>query len=449
MGPSLGPLIQYAKSGEVNIAYLAAGEGPIDIVIVPGYVSHLEIGFENPGIRRVSERFMKFARLIAFDKRGTGMSDPVDAPPTLEERMDDVRAVMDAAGSERAALIGVSEGGPMSILFAATYPQRTRALVLYGAMARSTWAPDYPWATPKEALIEAAEELTGPAFGTGDNAEIFAPSQADDPKAREWWARMERFAATPAMRTQLLKMSLDIDVRPALSLVSAPTLVLHRKGDRVVNINAGRYLAEHIKGAKIVELPGRDHLVWSGNIDEIIGEVEQFLTGSRSEPDGEADRMLATVMFVDVVGSTERAAAMGDRPWAKLLESFYAVVRRQLIESRGREVKTMGDGFLATFDGPARAVHAGEAVVNGVRELGLEVRVGLHTGEVQLMDNDVGGLAVHIGARIGSAASAGEVLVSSSVKDLVAGSGINFTDRGEHTLKGVPGEWRLFAAGTG
>jgi class 3 adenylate cyclase len=337
----------------------------------------------------------------------------------------------------------------MAILFAATYPQRTQALVLYGAMARSTWAPDYPWATPREALIEAAQELMGPDFGSGNSVEVFAPSHADDPKAREWMARMERFAATPAMRAQLLMMSLDIDVRPALSLVSAPTLVLHRKGDRVVNVYAGRYLAEHIKGARLVELEGRDHLIWYGGTDEVIGEIEQFLTGSRSEPVVDADRMMATVMFVDVVGSTQRAAEMGDGPWSKLLESFYAVVRRQLEESRGREVKTMGDGFLAIFDGPARAVHAGQVVVDGVRKLGLEVRVGLHAGEVQLMDDDIGGLAVHIGARIGSAATAGEVLVSSSVVDLVAGSGISFTDRGEHTLRGVPGEWRLFAAAAG
>jgi class 3 adenylate cyclase/dienelactone hydrolase len=438
-------MIQYATSGDVNVAYLAIGEGPLDVVIVPGYVSHLEIGFENPAIRKMTERLVKFARLIVFDKRGTGMSDPVDSAPTLEQRMDDVRAVMDAAGSERAALIGVSEGGPMAILFAATYPQRTQALVLYGAMARSTWAPDYPWATPKEALIEAAQELMAPDFGSGNSVEVFAPSQADNPKAREWMARMERFAATPAMRAQLLKMSIDIDVRPALSLISAPTLVLHRKGDRVVNINSGRYLAEHIEGAKLVELEGRDHLIWYGGTDEVIGEIEQFLTGSRSGPVQDADRMLATVMFVDVVGSTQRAAEMGDRPWAQLLERFYSVVRRQLNESRGREVKTMGDGFLATFDGPARAVQAGQAVVEGVRRLGLEVRVGLHAGEVQLMDDDIGGLAVHIGARIGSSASAGEVLVSSSVVDLVAGSGITFTDRGEHTLKGVPGEWHLFA----
>jgi class 3 adenylate cyclase/dienelactone hydrolase len=438
-------MIQYATSGDVNVAYLAIGEGPLDVVIVPGYVSHLEIGFENPAIRKMTERLVKFARLIVFDKRGTGMSDPVDSAPTLEQRMDDVRAVMDAAGSERAALIGVSEGGPMAILFAATYPQRTQAVVLYGAMARSTWAPDYPWATPKEALIEAAQELMAPDFGSGNSVEVFAPSQADNPKAREWMARMERFAATPAMRAQLLKMSIDIDVRPALSLISAPTLVLHRKGDRVVNINSGRYLAEHIEGAKLVELEGRDHLIWYGGTDEVIGEIEQFLTGSRSGPVQDADRMLATVMFVDVVGSTQRAAEMGDRPWAQLLERFYSVVRRQLNESRGREVKTMGDGFLATFDGPARAVQAGQAVVEGVRRLGLEVRVGLHAGEVQLMDDDIGGLAVHIGARIGSSASAGEVLVSSSVVDLVAGSGITFTDRGEHTLKGVPGEWHLFA----
>ena len=334
----------------------------------------------------------------------------------------------------------------MCMLFAATYPERTAGLVLVGAMARSTWAPDYPWASTREALLEAAAEFTAPAWGTGENVEIFAPSVAEDPAEREWWGRMERNAASPANMAKLFMMFLETDVRDALPLIQAPTLVLHRRGDRVVNVRAGRFLAEQIKGARCVEFAGNDHVPWVGDVDSLIGEVEEFVTGARGAPMGEFDRVLATVMFVDVVGSTERAAALGDKRWRGLLESYYTAVRRELQRFRGREIKTIGDGFLATFDGPARAIRSAQAMVAGVKDLGLEIRTGLHTGECELMGDDVGGIAVHIGSRIASAAAPGEVLVSSTVKDLVAGSGIEFVDHGAHTLKGVPGEWRLFAA---
>jgi class 3 adenylate cyclase/alpha-beta hydrolase superfamily lysophospholipase len=438
------PEIGYAKSGDVHVAYRVLGEGPMDLVIVPGFVSHLEIMWENPGIRRFGERLGRIARVIVFDKRGTGMSDPVEGVPTLEDRMDDVRAVMDAAGCERAALMGFSEGAPMSILFAATYPERTIALALCGGMARSTWAPDYPWASPREALLESAAEFMAPYWGTGENAEIFAPSIAGDPGVREWWGRLQRISVSPAMMFKLVDMFLDIDVRDVLPLVQAPTLVLHRHGDRVVNVGAGRWLAEHIKGARFVELPGIDHVAWSGDVDAIVGEVEEFLTGTRGPSPEERERVLATVMFTDLVASTERAAALGDRRWRDLLESYYRVVRRQLERFRGREVKTIGDGFLACFDGPARAIRSAEQIVSEVRDVGLEVRAGLHTGECELIGDDVGGIAVHIGARVASLAAPGHVLVSSTVKDLVAGSGIEFADAGSHILKGVPGEWRLF-----
>ena len=442
----MSPQIRYALSGDVHIAYEVIGEGPVDLVLVPGFVSHLEIDWDNPGIRRALERLSRFARVINFDKRGTGMSDPVGDVPTLEQRMDDVRAVMDAAGSERAVLMGMSEGAPMCILFAATYPARTAGLVLAGGMARSTWAPDYPWATTAEGLVEAATEFTAPAWGTGENAEIFVPSLAGVPHEREWWARLERNAVSPAMMTKFFLMFLEVDVRHVLPLVQAPTLVLHRRGDRVVNIGAGRYLAEHIPHARLVELVGHDHVPWVGDVDTVIGEVEEFITGARSISAEDVDRVLATVMFVDVVGSTERAVALGDARWRALLSQYHDAVRRELARHRGREVKTIGDGVLATFDGPARAVRAGHAIVVATRALGLEVRVGLHTGECEMVGDDVAGIAVHIGARVGSAAAPGEVLVSATVKDLVAGSGLEFDDRGTHTLRGVPGEFHLYAA---
>jgi pimeloyl-ACP methyl ester carboxylesterase len=439
------PTPRYARSGDTHIAYQVLGDGPLDIVIVPGFVSHLEVFLENPAIARFGERLGRFARVIAFDKRGTGMSDPVAAVPTLEQRMDDVRAVMDAAGSERAALIGISEGGPLCALFAATHPARTQALVLFGAMARSTWAPDYPWATSGEGLIEAAAEFTVPAWGTGENVEVFAPSLAGDVAMREWWGRMERMSVSPSMMEKIFFMFLDTDVRDVLPLVQAPTLVLHRRGDRVVNIGAARWLAERIAGARFVELPGNDHVIWAGDTEAVIGEIEEFLTGQRTAPAVDSERVLATVMFVDLVNSTERAAVMGDRRWRELLERYYALVSSELERCRGRQVKTIGDGVLACFDGPGRAIRCASAITTAVQALGVEARVGLHTGECEILGDDVGGIAVHIGARIVALAAPGQVLVSSTVKDLVAGSGLEFDDRGAQELRGVPGEWRLFA----
>jgi class 3 adenylate cyclase len=366
--------------------------------------------------------------------------------PTLELRIDDVRAVMDAAGSERAALFGISEGGPMSVLFAATHPERVTALVLYGAMGRTTEAPDYPWASSAEALRESAAEFIAPYWGQDaeGTVELFAPSLADNPQAVEFSARMERSAASPAMVQQIFEMFLDIDVRDVLSTIHVPALVLHRRGDRVVNRRAGEDLAAQIPGARYVELPGIDHLPWAGDSEAVLGEIEEFLTGARSV--AELDRVLATVMFTDIVGSTERAGELGDARWRDLLAAHQAAVRRELSRFRGREVKALGDGYLATFDGPARAIRCGRAIAETARSIGLEVRIGIHSGEVEMMDEDVGGIAVHIAARVGALAAAGEVLVTSTVKDLVAGSGIPFVDRGTKRLKGIADEWQLFAA---
>jgi pimeloyl-ACP methyl ester carboxylesterase/class 3 adenylate cyclase len=440
------PPTQYAKSGDASIAYQVVGEGPIDLVLVLGFATHLELQWESPQFARFFERIGSFSRLILFDKRGTGLSDPVAEVPTLEQRVDDVRAVMDAAGSERAALFGISEGGPMAIMFAASHPDRAAALVLHGAMARTTEAPDYPWASPAEALRESAAEFIVPYWGQEAEGlmELFAPSMAGDPGALEFNARMERTAASPAMVQQIFEMFLDIDVRDILPTIHVPTLVVHRRNDRVVNRRAGEHLAAEIPGARYVELPGIDHLPWAGDSEAVLGEIEEFLTGARSVP--EPERVLATVMFTDIVGSTERAAEVGDARWRELLSAHQASVQQELARFRGREVKTLGDGSLATFDGPARAIRCGRSIAEAARSLGLEVRIGLHSGEVELMDGDVGGIAVHIAARVGALAAPGEVLVSSTVKDLVAGSGIGFVDRGAERLKGIPDEWRLFAA---
>jgi pimeloyl-ACP methyl ester carboxylesterase len=440
------PPTQYATSGDASIAYQVVGDGPIDLVLVLGFATHIELQWESAPFAHFFERISSFSRLIIFDKRGTGLSDPVTEAPTLEERIDDVRAVMDAAGSERAALFGISEGGPMSVLFAATHPDRVIALVLHGAMGRTTEAPDYPWASPAEALRESASEFIAPYWGQQAEGmvELFAPSFADDPEAVEFTARMERSAASPAMVQQIFEMFLDIDVRAVLPTIRVPTLVLHRRGDRVVNRRAGEELAAQIPGARYVELPGIDHLPWAGDSESVLGEIEEFLTGTRSAP--EPERVLATVMVTDIVGSTERAAELGDARWRELLSAHQAAVRRELTRFRGVEVKTLGDGSLATFDGPARAIRCGRGIAEAARSLGLGVRVGLHSGEVELMEDDLGGIAVHIAARVGALASEGEVLVSSTVKDLVAGSGIRFEDRGSEHLKGIADEWRLFAA---
>ena len=440
------PPTQYAKSGDTSIAYQVVGDGPIDLVLVLGFATHLELQWESPPFARFCDRLSTFSRLIIFDKRGTGLSDPVTEVPTLELRIDDVRAVMDAAGSERAALFGISEGGPMSILFAATHPERVTALVLHGAMGRTTEAPDYPWASPTEALRESAAEFIAPYWGQDAEGllQLFAPSFADDPQARELTARQERSAASPAMVQQIFEMFLGIDVRAILPTIKVPTLVVHRRGDRVVNRRAGEELAAQIPGARYVELEGIDHLPWAGDADAVLGEVEEILTGVRSV--AEPDRVLSTVMFADIVGSTERAGKLGDARWRELLEAHHAAVRRELERFRGREVKMLGDGCLATFDGPARAIRCGQAIAEAARSLGLEERIGLHSGEVEVLDEDVGGIAVHIAARVGDLAGAGEVLVTSTVKDLVAGSGIRFDDRGAKALKGIPDAWGLFAA---
>jgi class 3 adenylate cyclase len=419
------------------------GDGPIDVIFVPGFISHVELIWEVPQAVHLIQRLSSFARLILFDKRGTGLSDPVVGAPTLEERMDDVRAVMAAAGSTRAALLGTSEGAPMSVLFAATYPELTSALVLYGGMARSTWAEDYPWATPADALLQSSTELA-PYLYEGAMVEVIAPTLADDTQAVEAFARLQRYGASPAMLAQSFLMFLDIDVRAILPSVAVPTLVLHRRGDRAVNRRGAEWMARQIPGARYVELRGIDHALFAGDSDAAVDEIEEFLTGVRRRVD--VDRILATVMFTDIVGSTTRAAALGDRKWHDLLEAQNAVVRRELSRFRGREVKSLGDGMMATFDGPTRAIRCGVAVTDAVRPLGLAVRVGLHTGEVEVIDDDdVGGIAVHIAARVGALAGPGEVLVSGTVRDLVAGSGIHFTERGEQELKGVPDRWRLFA----
>jgi pimeloyl-ACP methyl ester carboxylesterase len=441
------PPTNYAKSGDAAIAYQVVGDGPIDLVLVLGFVTHLELQWESPAFSRFFSRISSFARLILFDKRGTGLSDPVSRVPTLEQRTDDVRAVMDAAGSERAAILGISEGGPMGVLLAASHPERVSALVLHGAMGRTTEAPDYPWAPPAQALRESAVEFIVPYWGQAAEGivELFAPSFANDPEAVEFNARLERSGASPAMVQQIFEMFLDIDVRAILPTIHVPTLVLHRRGDRVVNRRAGRELAAQIPGARYVELPGIDHLPWAGDADAVLGEIEEFLTGTRAVP--EPDRVLATVMFTDIVGSTKRAVELGDARWRELLSAHQAAVRRELMRFRGREVKTLGDGHLATFDGPARAIRCGQAIAEAAHSLGLEVRVGVHAGEVEIMEDDVGGIAVHVAARVGALAAPGEVLVSSTVRDLVAGSGIRFVDRGVERLKGIPDEWRLFTAG--
>ncbi|HJQ06145.1 MAG TPA: adenylate/guanylate cyclase domain-containing protein [Nocardioides sp.] len=436
------PKTQYARSGNVSIAYQVVGDGPIDVLYVPGYISHVELVWEVPPAVHIIERLASFARVIMFDKRGNGLSDPVEGSITLEERMDDLRAVMDAAGSTSAAILGVSEGAPLSILYAATYPERTSALVLYGAMARSTWAPDYPWATPAEDLLEASLEMT-PYLYEGAMIEVMAPSLQDDPQAVETFAKFQRYGATPAMLAQSYLMFMDIDVRAVLPSINVPTLVLHRKGDRAVNHHGAAWMATQIPGARYVELPGIDHTMYAGDADAVIDEIEEFLTGVRRAV--EVDRVLATVMFTDIVGSTMLASEMGDRAWRDLLDQQNTVLRRELARFRGVEVKTLGDGMLATFDGPARAIRCGLALVEAVKPLGIEIRVGLHTGEVELVGDDVAGIAVHIAARVGAKAGASEVLVSGTVKDLVAGSGIAFAERGEHELKGVPDTWRLYA----
>jgi len=438
------PETRYAKSGDVNIAFQVVGDGPLDLVYVPGWVSHLEYFWQEPSYAAFLRRLASFSRLILFDKRGTGMSDrvPESELPTLEQRMDDVRAVLDAVGSKQAALLGLSEGGPMCLLFAATYPERTRALIMLGSYARRTWAPDYPWA-PSQADSEAFIEEVGDDWGGPVGLAARAPSLVENESFSRWWSTYLRMSASPGAAKTLTRMNAEIDVRGVLPLVRVPTLIVHRTGDRALSVEGSRYMAERIEGARYVELAGEDHLPFVGEQDEILDEVEEFLTGVRRGP--EPDRVLATVLFTDIVGSTEMAVGLGDRRWRELLEAHHIAVRGELERFRGREIDTAGDGFLATFDGPARAIRCALAVRDAVESVGLAVRAGLHTGECEMHGDRVTGIAVHMGSRVAALAGPGEVLVSSTVKDLVAGSGIEFEDRGVHELKGVPGDWRLFA----
>jgi DNA-binding winged helix-turn-helix (wHTH) protein/pimeloyl-ACP methyl ester carboxylesterase/class 3 adenylate cyclase len=438
------PETRYALSGDVNIAYQTLGSAPLDLVFVMGWVSHLEYFWREPSVARFLRRLAAFSRLVLFDKRGTGLSDrvPLDQLPTLEQRMDDVRAVLEAVGSERAAIIGISEGGPLSALFAATYPERTSALVMIGTYAKRVRADDYPWAPTwderGEFLREMREQWGGPV-----GLEERAPSKAHDPAFREWWAEYLRMGASPGAAVALTKMNAEIDVRHVLPTVRVPTLVIHNRGDLCLKVEEGRYVAEHIPGARFVELPGRDHLPFFEDQDAVISEIEEFLTGARHAR--EPDRVLATLLFVNIVGRDGHAARTGDALWRDLVSRFRAHVSKEVKWFRGREIDVEGVGPLAAFDGPARAIRCACAVSEYAARLDIEVRAGLHTGECDLLEGGrVGGLAVEIGRAVRGRAGAGEVLVSHTVKDLVAGSGIAFEERGAHAFPGLPGEWRLF-----
>jgi class 3 adenylate cyclase/alpha-beta hydrolase superfamily lysophospholipase len=437
------PSTRYAHSPDgVSIAFQVHGDGPLDLVFVPGFVSHVELIWEEPAIARFLRRLASFSRLVVFDKRGQGLSDRLGRPPTLEQSMDDLGAVMDAAGLERAAIFGISEGGPMSMLFAATYPDRVSSIVLYGTYARMLKAPGFPEGVREERFDEWTA-LVREQWGRAVGVDLWAPSEQGNPEFERWWARLLRQGTSPSGAIELMSLYREIDIRAALPALGVPALVIHRRDDRLIPARQGRYLADRIPGARYVELSGDDHLPTVGDQGALLDEVEEFLVGSRGAHG--IERALATILFTDIVGSTETAARLGDRRWRDLLERHDATVRRELALHRGREVKTMGDGFLATFDGPARAIRCATAIQGELSESGVEVRSGIHSGEVEAIGEDVGGMAVNIGARVGALASPGEVLVSSTVRELVVGSGIEFEERGSHRLKGAPDEWRLFA----
>lgn len=436
------PRTAYARQGNVHIAYQVFGEGAADLVIVPGFISHLEHMWDEPSLARFLERLGSFCRVIAFDKRGTGLSDRPGKPPTLEERMEDVHAVMDAVRSERAALFGISEGGPMSVLFAATYPERTSALILYGTWAKGLRSEDYPWNLSRE-QYERWITTIPESWGDPGTIRYWAPTAIDDVYLREWWGKMQRLGASPGAVIELIRLYQQIDVRPILSSIQVPTLVLHRRGDRAIKVEAGRHLAEHIPGARFVELEGVDHLWWVHENGAITAEIEEFLTGVR--PPVTFERTLATVLFTDIVGSTARAIELGDGPWRELLERHDQLIRRAIARYQGREIKSTGDGFLILFEGPSRAIRCAQEIREAVKPLGIEIRAGIHTGEVERMGNELGGVAVHLASRVTDHAGADAIFVTGTVKDLVVGSGIEFEDRGPHVLKGLEGEWRLYS----
>ena len=444
----VGSEIAYARSDDVRIAYQVVGDGPLDLVLVHGWVCTFQPGWENPKLAGFYRRLSSMGRLILFDKRGTGLSDRVSPErlPDLETRMDDVRAVLDAVGSSRAVVLGISEGGAMSTLFAATHPERTLALVLMGTFARMMWAPDYPLGLTEDEFRRRLDVLDQDGWVDASTEEWLArvaPAVLSDPAAVSWYRTYLARGASPSATRAIRLMNAEIDIRHVLPTISVPTLVVYRSDEHLSERT--RFMGEHIPGAELVALPGDDHLPWEGDRDRLLDEVEQFLSVVHEV---EPDRVLATLLFTDIVGSTARAAELGDRAWRELLGRHHQVVRAQIARFRGREVATTGDGFLATFDGPARAVRCAAAIVDTVRPLGLEVRAGLHTGEIEQANENVSGIAVHIGARIAAAAQPSEVLVSSTVKDIVAGSGIVFTERGERELAGVPGTWRVFAVAT-
>lgn len=437
------PETRYATSGDLYIAYQVFGDGPIDLVYVAEFWNSIEAMWDQPDFRRFLERLGSMARVVCFDQRGTGSSDPVSLSqlPTLEEWADDVRAVMEEVGSPKAALLGSGGGGSMSMVFAATHPEQTHALILLNTTARFTRAPDYPFGTAPDFEDRIVRELRF-GWGRGVLLETVGPTVAGDPEFRAWWAKYQRIGSSLGTILAMRVMLQQLDVRHVLPSIRVPTLVLHRRDNRLVDVANGRYLVERIPGARLVEVPGDDYLPFIGDAGAILDEVEDFLTGLGRTSDH--DRMLATVLFTDIVGSTERAAAIGDRAWHELIERHHAAVRQELERFRGREVDTAGDGFLARFDGPARAVRCACAIRDALVPLGIEIRAGLHTGELELAGDQVRGIAVNIGARVAAVATPGEVVVSSTVRDLVVGSGIEFEDRGSHALKGVPDEWRLY-----
>jgi class 3 adenylate cyclase len=438
------PQTRYARSGDLSIAYQVVGEATLDIVLVHGWVSNIDLQWDEQHLSRFLGRLASFARLITFDKRGTGLSDrvPINELPTLEERMDDLRAVMDASGSERPALFGVSEGGALCLLFAATHPERVRAVLTFGSYARRVWSPDYPWApTPEQREAEYAETLA--TWGTAADMATIFPSMVGNAAFREWIGAYFRGSASPSAAVALLRMNTLADIRSVLSTIRVPTLIMNRIEDGDVKSDEARFIASQIPGATLKLFAGADHVPWVGQTEDILGEIEHFLTGARHTDPG--DRVLATILSTDIVGSTELVAQLGDRTWRDLLERHHTMVRHELERYRGREIDTAGDGFFAAFDGPARAIRCAKAVVDEAAGLGFELRAGLHTGECEVLEGKLAGIAVHTAARVATAAGPGEILVSSTVRDLVAGSGISFVDRGERSLKGLPERLRLFA----
>jgi pimeloyl-ACP methyl ester carboxylesterase len=439
------PETRYASCGDLHIAYQVIGDNSRHLLFVSEWLTNVEVQWEEPSLTRFFSRLSSFARVIVFDKRGSGLSDPVPLSqlPTFDYWMDDARAVIDAAGADRPAVVGFGHGGLVASLFAATYPERTSALVLINAYARIVRTDDYPAGIPAHAEKRVRERLLA-AWGTPATLDLVSPTAGRDERFIDWFGRYQRMSASPGTFAAMARMIAEVDIRPVLPVIRVPTLVLHRAGDRFIRPAHGRYLAEHIPGARYVELPGAEHYYYLGDVESLAAEIEEFMTGARGVPP--ADRVLATVLFTDIVGSTEHAAAIGDHSWRELLQRHDAIVRRELTAFSGHEARTTGDGFVAIFDGPARAVQCALSAARAVRSLGIEIRAGVHTGECERHGKQLGGIAFHIGARVVARAGPGEVLVSRTVVDLVTGSGLDFTDRGSHELKGVPGMWQLFAA---